>query len=187
MKIAPVFEKVFGRLYGELCWGVRPGHGSFLTLEFGKPHLEIRERAIAKHDVSAGVRSRLASRRVDVRGEWNLWIYCCDWEVLSAGKHIGDSSTKVKIRAAADFLGGQKLVRFSQSARNSGSEFEFDLGAKLRTRPYDSKSEQWMLFEPSRKVLLVRADGRYVYQHSDRPKKQDGWRPIQVGAVPTRR
>jgi hypothetical protein len=186
MRTAPVFEKVFGKLFGELCWGVRPGHGSFLTLEFGKPHLEIRESVVAKQGASAAVLNRLASRTVNVRGEWHLWIYCCDWQVFSAGKRIGDSSTKLKMRAAADCLSGQKLVRFSQSARNSRSEFGFDLGATLRTRPFDSKSEQWMLFEPSRKVLVVRADGRYGYQHSDRPRKQDGWRPIQVGAVPTR-
>jgi hypothetical protein len=37
------FEKVFKGILGKPCWDVKPGHGSFLTMEFGKPHLEVRE------------------------------------------------------------------------------------------------------------------------------------------------
>jgi hypothetical protein len=177
--LAPVFEKVFGRIYGEPCWGVRPGYGSFLTLEFGKPFLKTREPIVASKDSSIRVREGLARRSVFVHGEWHLWIYCCDWEVLSKGKAIGDSSTKLKVRRAADCLDGQKLTRFSMSPRNVRCVFEFDLGATLKTKAYDKDSEQWMLFEPSYKVLTLRADGRYSHERSN-SSEDDIWKGIRV-------
>lgn len=172
-------ERVVRRLYGKPCWGVNPGFGSFLTLEFGKPNLEVRDPIVASKGAAAEVRERLAHREVHVHGEWHLWIYCCDWEVLSGSKCIGDSSTKAKIRRAVEFLNGQKLTRFSISPRKVNCAFEFDLGATLKTRPYDKEGEQWLLYEPSHKVLSVRADGRYKYMRSDVPEDQGGWKPMQ--------
>ena len=155
-------ERVIRRLYGKPCWGVNPGFGSFLTLEFGKPHLEVREPVVPKKGASAKVWKGLAPRGVHVHGEWHLWVYCCDWEVFSGHKRIGDRSTKAKIRRAAEFLNGQKLTRFSTSPRKVSCVFEFDLGATLKTRPYDNESEQWLLYEPSHKVLSVRADATNI-------------------------
>jgi hypothetical protein len=108
-------ERVVRRLYGKPCWGVKPGFGSFLTLEFGKPNLEVREPLVASKAASERVRQALARRRVQVHGEWHLWIYCCHWEVLSGNKRVGDSSSKTKIRRAAEFLNGQKLIGFAVS------------------------------------------------------------------------
>ena len=162
-------ERIVRRLYGKPCWGVNPGVGPSLTLEFGKPSLKIREPIVPSKSVSAGVRERLARRGVQVHGEWHLWIYCCDWEVFCGSKRIGDNSTKSKIRAAAEFLNGQKLTRFSISPRKFNCVFEFDLGASLKTRPYDKGAEQWLLYGPSHKVLILRADG-YKYMRSDVPE-----------------
>lgn len=182
MKIAPVFERVFKSIYGKPCWGVSPGHGSFLTFEFGKPHLKVYEPIAASKGTSARVREGLARRQAHVRGEWHLWLYCCDWEVLSKGKPVGDSSTKLKMRRAAHVLNGQKLIRFLVLPRGVQSVFEFDLGATLKTRPYDNESEQWLLYEPSHKVLVVRADGRYIHHRSDVVDNQKDWKPIRVSA-----
>ncbi len=172
-------ESVVKRLYGKPCWGVTPGFGSFLTLEFGKPHLEVREPVAANKGTPAKVQKVLASREVHVHGEWHLWVYCCAWEVFSGGKHIGGSTTKAKIRRAAEFLNGQKLTRFSILLPKVRCVFEFDLGATLTTRPYDKESEQWLLYEPSHRVLSVRADGRYKYMPSDAPEDQGKWKPMQ--------
>jgi hypothetical protein len=172
-------EKIFRKLYGKPCWGVNPGVGSFLTLEFGKPHLEIREPVLASKGAPAKVRKHLARRGVYVHGEWHLWIYCCDWELRSGGKRIGDGSTKLKSRRAAEFLNGQRLTRFSISPRKANCAFEFDLGATLNTWPYDNESEQWLLYEPSHKVLIVHADGRYQHERSDTPGDHGEWKPMR--------
>lgn len=171
-------EKILRRVYGKPCWGVSPGVGSFLTLEFGRPHLEIREPIIAGKSASTKVRELLARRAVHLHGEWHLWIYCCDWELRSGARRIGDSSTKLRIRRAAEFLDGQKLRGFSISRRKVNCVFEFDLGATLSTRPYDKRSEQWLLYEPSHKVLVLRADGRYQHRRSDKVKDTAEWMPI---------
>jgi hypothetical protein len=168
-------EKVFERILGKPCWDVKPGHGSFLTLEFGSPHLEVREPIAARKGASTKVREHLARRQVDPRGEWHLWIMYCDWEVHCKGKSVGDSSTKVRTRRAADFLNGQKLIRFSFLPNKAQSVFAFDLGATLKTLPYDKDSEQWWLFEPSNMVLAVRADGRYKYGPSNLPPAEGAW------------
>jgi hypothetical protein len=112
MPIAPIFQRVFSEVYGHPCWDVKPGYGSFLTLEFGKPHLDVREPIIANKDASLRVRRHLARRSIFVHGEWHLWIYCCAWEVLFNGRHIGNGSTKLGMQRAAKVLDGQKLVQF---------------------------------------------------------------------------
>jgi hypothetical protein len=172
------FKRVFAGILGKPCWDVKPGVGSFLTLEFGKPHLVIREPVAARKRVSVKVREHLAHRQVDARGEWHLWIYCCDWEVRCKGKRVGNSSTRLGIRRAAAFLYGQKLIRFSISPRKVQSIFVFDLGATLKTFPCDKTSEQWMVFEPSQKVLVLRADGQYKHARSDRPHDEGAWETI---------
>jgi hypothetical protein len=160
-----VFKNSFSKLRGKFCWGVRPGHGSFLSLEFGKPHLDFREPLPLAKSPSAKVTEVLSRRRVVVRGEWHWWLYQCDWEVRSAGRVVGGSSRKAAVGRAADFLDGQRLVRFSVGPRRAQCRFEFDLGAVLTTRPYDAKSEQWMLFEPSGRVLVLRGDGSCTRSH----------------------
>lgn len=172
------FESIFRNLYGKPCWGVKPGHGSFLTLEFGEPHLEIREPIIASKNASPEIRAHLARRRVYVHGQWHLWINCCNWQVFSGTECVGSSSSSTEIRRAAEFLDGQALTRFSISLPGGNCEFQFDLGASLRTQPYDTESEQWLLFEPSRTVLILRADGRYKHGPSDVPADQGEWRAI---------
>jgi len=177
MQIAPIFQKVFRQIYGKPCWNVKPGYGSFFTLEFGKPHLDIREPSVASKDDPRRVRKLLARRDVFVHGEWHLRIHSCAWEVLSNGRHIGNGSTKVSMRHSADLLSGQKLIQFSFSPKKVLCVFEFDLGGTLTTVPYDRKGEQWVLHTPEHRVLTLRADRRYQYMRADLPRNQGLWKP----------
>ena len=177
MSVDPVFERAFSRVYGKPCWRVSPGYASCLTLEFGKPHLMVREPLSVK-GVSALVRAAFAQRRVTIRGDWHLWIYCCDWEVVSRGRRIGDSSTESRTRQAAKSIDGQKLTKFSISPKTLECSFYFDLGAIMTTRPFDKKSEQWLFYEPSNKVLTLRADGYYKHSRSDRADGRGKWNAI---------
>jgi hypothetical protein len=178
MPIDPVFEDVFGKIYGQPCWRVSPGHGSFLTLEFGEPHLEVSEPEPANPKYSAKMNRSLASRRVFIHGDWHLWIYCCDWKVTDRGKFVGKNTSPASYERAAGFLDGQKLLRVEILARPCRSVFEFDLGARLETRPYDRHSEQWMFFDrAAHKVLTLRADGFYSYHRSDQGGSEK-WKPV---------
>src|SRR5947209_15880038 len=94
----------FRPVYGLPCWNAKEGYGSFLTMEFGEPHLVIREPR-SRPEFSPRLRRALARRLVTVRGEWHLWIYCCQWYVYTGKKLVGDAdlegSTKRRIRRAA--------------------------------------------------------------------------------------
>jgi hypothetical protein len=52
MLIAPIFHKLFREIYAKPCWNVKPGYGSFFTLEFGRPHLDVREPTEASKNAS---------------------------------------------------------------------------------------------------------------------------------------
>ena len=82
------------------------------------------------------------------------------------------------MQRAARLLDGQKLIQFSFVPKNVQCVFEFDLGATLRTVPYDRKGEQWRLFTPSQKVLTLRADRRYQYMLSNLPTDRRLWKPV---------
>ena len=167
----------FRRLYGLPCWDVERGHGSFLTFEFGRPHLRIREPYESTAQ-SNRVRKSAARRHVYVRGDWHLWIYCCNWAVFDGSRLIGDSASKRRIDRAARYLNGQKLVSARVIPRGMRSLFEFDLGGRLETKPYDRSSEQWLLYEPNGNVLTVRADKRYCYGPGDRHPDHHRWLPM---------
>ena len=81
------------------------------------------------------------------------------------------------MRRAADLLNGQKLIQFSFFSKEVQCVFEFDLGATLRTVPYDKKGEQWVLLTPDQKALTLRADRRYQYMPADRPRDRGLWKP----------
>jgi hypothetical protein len=155
-----IFKKIFESLFGKPAWQVEPGHGSFLTMNFGDPYLDIAEPT-----------KRYNKRSIYVRGEWYLWLYCCDWIVYSNEERVGDASlqltTKKWIKRAAKFLNGQKLMSASISKQGCSLNLEFDLGGRLISKPYDKKSEQWILYMPKNKTLTVRADRRFQYGDDD--------------------
>ena len=170
------FDLSFEKLIGQPCWNVKRGHGSFLTLEFGEPHLEIRE-PITTTSTSQKVHDNLARRQVRVHGSWHLWLYCCQWQVgNAAGKLVGDSSSARAIERAVKFLDGQALVASTLIPRGMRTLWQFALGA---TKSYSRKDEQWRLFEPGGKVLTVRADKRYSYREGDDPAEETWW-PIEA-------
>ena len=157
------FDRSFNKLIGKPCLGVKRGWGSFLTMEFGEPHLKIHEPRESTSEFKK-VREAAARRSAYIRGDWHFWIYCCEWGVFDrSDKLVGDTSSKKSIDRAAQFLNGQALVASALIPRGMHTVFEFDLGARLETKPYNRTGEQWMLYEPDGKVLTVRADKRYSY------------------------
>lgn len=167
------------QLYGRPCWLVRRGYGSFLTLEFGRPHLRVLQpyQSAAKSKRAGDAAAR---RLITVCGDWHLWIYCCDWAVFKGARRIGDSGSRRSIDRAADFLNGQKLVKAWVIPRGMRSVFEFDLGGRLETRPFDRTREQWLLYEPNGNVLAIRADRKYSYGPGNRHPAKEKWLSVDA-------
>lgn len=118
----------------------------------------------------------MARRHVYLQGQWHLWIYCCLWAVRDGARLAGDSSSPRSATRAAAFLDGQQLVSVSIGPRGVRTAFEFDLGGRLLTAPYDRSREQWLLYEPSGKVLVLRADRTLSHTPGSRREAPSDWR-----------
>ena len=127
-------KRVFAPLVGLPAWDVQKGHGSMLTFEFGNPSLQIREPIDASAGASPRTRASLARRKVTPRGEWHLWINCCNWRCTANGMEIAHSdSADADIAAAAAELDGQRLLAVTVEPHRGRSTFAFDLGGLLET------------------------------------------------------
>lgn len=179
---AEIIHDLFAPLYSLACWQARSGFGGFMTMEFGNPSLAIREPRAPKASDSPAVAKLVARRHVTVRGEWHLWIHSCAWKVLTGGKRIGHSNLKGTSKRptdrAADELNGQKLMQVTVNPHTSATVFEFDLGSRLETRTYDDDREQWMLFEPSGNVFVLREKGLYSHHPGNTRPDDVKWQPL---------
>ncbi len=174
----------YSPLYGLPCWNARHGHGSFLTFEFGEPHLEIHEPQQSNPSHSPAVQKALSRRRAFVHGEWHLWIYCCDWLATIHGDRVGESGEAGRMVQAAAALDGQVLLRVEADLERGRWYFDFDLGGRLETRRYVAgepyakpAAKQWHLYEPGGHVLTVRADGFYQHVPRDASPDERAWLP----------
>ncbi|HWB53796.1 MAG TPA: hypothetical protein VG722_06375 [Tepidisphaeraceae bacterium] len=152
--VEPLIASVFQPLFGQPCWGVKQGCGSFITFEFGKPHQRI-------HPVRRLSSSDHPHRAVVIRGDWHLWIYCCGWRIKADEVELAHSeSQESQISIACGRLDGQALQNVELQLDVGRSRFEFDLGGLLETGPVDGElHEQWMLYCPDGRVFTYRSDG----------------------------
>jgi hypothetical protein len=67
-------KEFFVPFIGDMVWQVRRGYGSFLTMEFGLPHLAVREPIFACPGATARVRRNLERRAVAVVGDCHFWV-----------------------------------------------------------------------------------------------------------------
>jgi hypothetical protein len=174
------FHDAFAPLLGLPAWSVKRGHGSFVTLEFGNPRLDVREPDRSLRIVESPRTERiLRRRRVTPVGDWHLWIYLSAWELRQGGETIATWDFDVdSVDAALSELDGQVLKTFDLRPSPFETVFDFDLGGQLVVRPYESASldpeELWLLYEPSGEVLTLRSDATFCHHPSDF-KGDDRW------------
>lgn len=179
-----IVDDIFNPILGKPAWNVQYGIGSFLTFEFGDPHLVIREPREAKPGASRSVQRHLARRWIRVRGAWHLWIEHGEWRAYNLGKIIGDSNSSKRIlKKIASQFDGQALVRASVSEQ-ADTCFEFDLGGILEVFPgtpdveLPEMNDQWSLFEPTGKVFTLRFDGYYCHKSGQKLICPEDWLPL---------
>ncbi len=172
---------IFRRLREHPGWNVHRGYKSFVTFEFGRPHLE--NRGII--DGRDRKRLPLRTRSVYVRGDWHLWIYCCDWAVTQDGKPIArSSSSNDDIDRACACLCGQKILGITVVPETGKTVFSFDLGGVMLTQPMAGEViEQWSLRCPGEKVFLFRSDGYFAFSKCDLPYNEHVFLPANAKVV----
>ena len=170
--------KAFRKLYGKPCWGT--GWHPSPKLNFGKPHLEIREPRSLPPRSSISSRKLLSRRKVTVQGEWRLLIWYCHWKIFSKSKLLAtDSSSDKKIEVAVHSLCGERLTKVHIDSNGRSTMFVFDLGGVVETRGI-GKSDQWLLYEPSGYVLVLRGDGLYHHQRGNVSRDKLKWRALET-------
>jgi len=138
-------------------------------MEYGEPHVDVREPRPWPLRIP-GAPAKALRRSPFVRGEWHLWIYCCEWSLLLDDIQLAhNESSNVTMYRALRVLDGQVLQAVDIEPADGRTRFTFDLGCSLLTYPappgvFDDPAKQWMLYSYSDAglvVLSVYGDGTY--------------------------
>jgi hypothetical protein len=127
--------EVFQPFVGQMAWLLQRGIGSFLTLEFGNPHLLIGEPKVPRRSRPAPVKRDLRRRKVYVTGDWHFWIQC-EWRISTqTGTLTSDHRPGIRWDECLQDLNGQTLLSVTKAKRRHSLRFKFDLGGELEMWP----------------------------------------------------
>ncbi len=161
-------EDAFRPMLGQLVWSVRRGYGTFLTMEFGSPHLTVREPIVAASNADAKVKRNLAARRVSLVGDWHFWVEYANWEIKTDNYTIrSEDATLAPIKEGLNELDGQILLSADVAQLDHSCLLKFDLGASLHIWPgSEIEDNQWSIYEFDRDILSYKADGTLILEKS---------------------
>lgn len=161
--------ELWAPLIGRLAWNVRRGHGSFLTIEFGSPHLLVRE-PIASRSNSDKVRRLLQRRAVYVEGDWHFSILYGDWKLSTAGGTLdSDKDRGSPLDECLDDLEGQKLLSVETSGVGHSCVWKFDLGGVLEIWPSaEIPDDAWTLHPWNGDIIAYQPDGTLSVAEGER-------------------
>jgi hypothetical protein len=153
-------------LIGQLVWGVRRGVETSLTMEFGSPHLSIREPIVANPQHTARVRRNLARRRVYVVGDWHFWIQYGEWKLSTAdGVLESRNSAHTPFEECLVDLEGQHLLSVESGSDPNSCVFNFDRDGVLEIRPSAKVPDtQWSLHSWEGDIASYGDDGQITFE-----------------------
>jgi|GraSoi2013_115cm_1033766.scaffolds.fasta_scaffold22514_2 hypothetical protein len=162
-------KDLFAPLVGQLVWQVRRGVGSFLTLEFGTPHLSIKEPIAASPDSPPRVRRNLKRRGVYVTGDWHLWVQYGDWTLsTSDGILNSEDPPGSPLDECLRDLDGQRLVSVDRGNMEGSCAFKFDLGGILEIWPStEIPDDQWGLYNWNGGIITCGSTGVLAFDKAD--------------------
>jgi hypothetical protein len=157
-------KSLFGPLIGLLVWSVRRGHGSFLTMELGMPHLSIREPIAPRHARSPRLRRDLERRQIHIVGDWHLWVRYGHWRLSTAnGVLVSADPAGSPAGECLGDLDGQKLLSVEPGRVACSCVFAFDLGGLLEIWPSSpTPDDQWSLHGRDGSIAAYQNDGVLV-------------------------
>ena len=167
---AKLLQQILKNVYGRPAWLVRRRFGPSILLEFGKPKLKIWKKVILPNKKTG---RKFPKRTVKVYGDWHLTTFCSAWEIRQANKKICSSRSKNEaIDQACGILDGQILKEVVVHPKTLVTDFYFDLGGHLQTKPFKNEQESsstWDLFCPNGRVFSLMSDGNYSYASGKTP------------------
>jgi hypothetical protein len=156
-------RELLQQLVGQLVWLAKRGHGTFITIEFGEPHLVVREPIKSKSEMPRVVRL-LARRQVFIHGDLSLFIQDSRWSISTKDRTVGLDTSETEVAEMLRDVDGQRVtaVNFAEA----DTTLEFDLGATVRLGksifPTDARSPLWSLTRFGSPGLSLLNDGSIV-------------------------
>ncbi|WP_143525574.1 hypothetical protein [Rhizobium hainanense] len=127
-------ETLLVKLVGQPAWQVQVMHGNFLSLDFGKPWLDIAEKLTPPQ------------RKIVARGEWHFVLRYCQWRVFNAKQADPEASRSTQRSYATREISGQFLRSVTYDSQLRTTKLVFDLGAIIEIHPNNwSDDPQWLL------------------------------------------
>lgn len=173
-------KQLFAPFVDQAVWQVRRGHGSFLVMEFGNPHLSVREPVITSLGSPDKVRHNLQRRHIDVVGDWRLWVQYAEWTLTSRYGVLtnNDPDGSPSDECLRD-LDGQRLLLVGPGVKERFCALTFDLGGTLEMSPSASvPEEQWSLYGWEGDIVSYTHDGQLVFERANLDRRV--YRPLEI-------
>jgi len=135
-------------------------------MEFGAPHLSVREPIDASSEGFAKVQRILKRRRVFVVGDWHFWVKYGEWKISTADG-ILDSNSPIgsPMDDCLRDLEGQKLLAVEPGIIFNSGVFKFDLGGILLIWPStEIADDQWTLHSWNGNIAALQHNGALVFE-----------------------
>jgi len=151
------FKRIRSILIGQKPWRVNQGWGSFVTLDFGEARREIMENG-----------------REILTGEWHLWVYCCEWEIIDQSAHllVHSESSNAEIASVLAQVQEAAFTHFEYDFHSGEIELGFENGLLMTLIPNDEyyeDAEYLMIFSPGGYVLSFGPHKTVTYHPSKQP------------------
>ncbi len=161
-QIKQLWQPVLGRV----AWNVGRGHGSALRMEFGLPHLSIREPIASREGNAETVRRGLQRRAVHILGDWSFWVLYGNWKLRTTNGEIdSETSPGTPGDECLRDLEGQRLLSIDAELLPHSWVWKFDLGAVLEvSASTDIIEDQWTLRRWNADIAACQADGSLVLE-----------------------
>ena len=137
---------LFTQFVGNKAGNIRLGHGSFITMEFGKT---------------------LMIKNEEPRGEWYFWIQVCAWRLNKNNKPLCASSDSERrfIEETLAKLNNKKLLQVSVLNDNFDLEMLFENNLRLLLFSHTTQEyEHWMLYTPDSHVFIAGPGNKWSYE-----------------------
>lgn len=163
-----IVQNPWKALIGQLVWSVRRGVGTSLTMEFGNPHLSIRE-PIPVTQGSDRVLRDLARRRVFIVGDWHFWIQYGNWAVRMPNMSLSNNDeVGTTLDRSLELLEGQKLESADSIVGTATLILKFDGEAAVTVSPAeDIQDTLWSLHRWSGEVVVCDHGGSLTMEKAN--------------------
>jgi len=148
-------SNIFTKLKGIKPTRAIQGHGSFITIDFGR-------------DFSEEMKTRTGIK-IRHYGEWRLWVCMCAWRIdINKKPCAGSEDSREKIKDCLSQIVERELSECIILNNAFDAKLVFGTDIELYLFSFHTEEEkQWLLFTPEKKVFVAGPNSEWSYHDSD--------------------